>query len=101
MGTHSPKSSERDELFGELEEIVKDAILTGELNDGVLATLVEMTIYSILNDRPLFANSLDEPAFYRRYFYRWVKEGIDEVRKSNEASQKRAEAMPPASALSI
>ncbi len=73
--------------------------MTGEFDDGVLASLIELTVYSILNDRPLFDRPLDEPAFYRRYFYRWVKEGIVEVRKSKEASQNRAEAMPPASAL--
>ena len=76
--------------------------------------MLELAVYSILNDRPLFDQPLDEPAFYRRYFYRWVKEGIEEVRNmttrsdvknrnpggwSNEAFHKRAEAMPPASAL--
>jgi hypothetical protein len=96
LGTDPPKSDQRDELFGELEELVKDAVLTGELNDGVLASLLELTVYSILNDRPIFGNVLEEPAFYRRYFYRWVKEGIDEVRKINGASMGVG-ATPPAS----
>ncbi len=88
MGSDPPKSSQRDELYCELEEHVKDAILTGEIGDPVLASLLELAIHSILNDRPLFANLLEEPAFYRRYFYRWIKEGIEEVRKVNEAAEK-------------
>lgn len=68
-----------------MEEYVKDAIITNEFTDLCLLRLVELTIYSIRNDRPLFPNPLQEPAFYRKYFRQWVDEAIEEKRVISEA----------------
>jgi hypothetical protein len=37
-----------------------------------------LTIASIEERRPLFQSILDEPAFWRRHFYRWIKEFLEE-----------------------
>ena len=75
MGCFAPKSAE---LLGELEDTVKDAILTDDYEDAVLTRLIEITLASITEKRPLFPSILDEPEFYRRYFRRWVEEGMQE-----------------------
>ncbi len=89
MGAGPPKSEEdlgklRD-LLAEMEDAVKDDILSGEVNDLVLSNLIEIVTYSKVTGRPLFASPLDEPAFYRRYFARWVEEGLEEKRKVEQA----------------
>jgi hypothetical protein len=38
---------------------------------------------SILENRPLFLTILEEPVFYRRYFRKWVEEGMEEARRLN------------------
>jgi hypothetical protein len=43
-----------------------------------LNTLIEVTIASIEEKRPLFPSILEEPAFWRRHFYRWIKEYLEE-----------------------
>ncbi len=62
-------------------EYVKDAVLTGDFDSLPLIRLVELTIHSIQHDRPLFSNLLDEPAFYRKHFYIWVREALSEKQK--------------------
>ena len=64
-----------------MEDVVKDDILSGEVTDLVLSNLIEIVTYSKVTGRPLFASPLDEPAFYRRYFQRWIAEGLEEKRK--------------------
>lgn len=68
-----------------MEECVKDAILTNEFTDLVLLRLVELTIYSIRSDRPLFPNPMQEPTFYRKYFRKWVDEALEEKKVISEA----------------
>ena len=47
-------------------------------DDIALNLLVEMTITSILEKRPVFPTIAEEPLIYRRYIYRWVKEALNE-----------------------
>lgn len=89
MGARTPKSEEggafRERRLAELEDIVKDAIYTETSDDPVLLKLIEITMISITENRPLFSGSpLNEPAFYQRYFRRWVQEGLEEARKFKE-----------------
>ncbi len=85
MGRFAPKSAE---LLGELEDIVKDAILTDNYEDPVLTRLIEITLASITEKRPLFPTVLEEPEFFRRYFRRWVEEGMQE-RIQERAAQEQ------------
>jgi hypothetical protein len=78
MGTRGPKRT-REERLEELEEAVNDAILAETTTDRVLSLLLELTITSITEERPLFPNPLDEPLFYKRHFRKWVEEGLREA----------------------
>ena len=80
MGRTTPKSKK---ILEELENVVKDAVVSGS-DDPVLEHLIELTITSLLEGRPLYQNILEEPDFYRRYFKKWVKEGLRE----HEAMEK-------------
>ena len=99
MGAGTPK---RYELYAELEEQVKDAILL-ETDDIVLAQLIELTAASITDGRPLFPTLLDEPQFYRVFFRRWVEEGLKEAAMLQQIEDNLVEktlggeAPPPAS----
>ncbi len=70
-----------------MQEFVKDAILTGELDDINLIQLVDLTIYAIQNEKSLFLSPLDEPAFYRKKFYIWVREALEEKKALLQAEQ--------------
>lgn len=65
-----------------MEDAVKDAIVTQETADYVLLRLIEVTVVSIQEGRPLFSSPLKEPVLYQRYFRRWVEEGLAELLKS-------------------
>ena len=71
--------------YGELEDAVKDLIVTGSTDDSVLDYLVGLTLTAIGEARPLFPNLLEEPYFYQRYFRKWVAEGLEELRKIAES----------------
>jgi hypothetical protein len=71
-----------------MQEFIKDAILANEFPDLSLIRLVELTIHSIQNERPLFPCLLDEPAFYRKHFFYWVREALEE-KKMLEQIQAR------------
>jgi hypothetical protein len=71
-----------------MADLVKDAILTGDVKDPVLSQILELTINSIATDRQLFPNVLTEPAFYRRYIITWVREGIEERKLLDVAGNK-------------
>jgi hypothetical protein len=66
--------------------VVKDAVLTGECDDPILQGLLEITIASINDSRPLYATLLEEPAFYRKFFRKWVVEGLKERSEAREAT---------------
>jgi hypothetical protein len=70
-----------------MQEYVKDAIITNEFRDLVLIRLVELTIYSIQADKPLYINPLDEPAFYRKQFNLWVREALEEKKALEQAER--------------
>jgi hypothetical protein len=70
-----------------MEEYVKDCILTNEYTDLVLLRLVEITIYSIHNDRQVFPSLIQEPVFYRKNFRVWVSQALEEKRAMEEASE--------------
>ncbi len=69
-----------------MEEEVKIAVRDGS-DDPALGLLVEMTLASILEKRPVFPSLAEEPLFYRRYIYRWVKEALDEEAALRNAQQ--------------
>ena len=95
---HPPKSETLEGRLGELEEAVKDHVLTGE-GDVVLRLLVDLTAVSIVEGRPLFPNPLEEPAFFRKFFKEWVREGLQErakLRQAEEEAEKAGGAAPPA-----
>ena len=95
---HSPKSETLEGRLAELEEATKDFILTGE-GDPVLRLLVDLTAVSIIEGRPLFPNPLEEPAFFRKYFKEWVREGLQErakLKQVEEEAEKAGGATPPA-----
>ncbi len=73
-------------MLDEMEEQVKIAARDGS-DDLTLNLLVETTIASILEKRPLFPSIAEEPLFYRRYFYRWVKEALDDEAALRKAQQ--------------
>ena len=52
------------------------------MDDPVLDNLIELTILATYENRPLFPDILKEPIFYRKYFKRWVSEGLEERRAS-------------------
>ena len=83
MGQRIPK---REEVFGELEDTVKDAVLVGS-SDAILMDLLDLTIASINERRPLFQCVLDEPAFYRKYFKRWVEEALEEYARMKKVEK--------------
>ena len=74
-----PKKSEHESL-SEIEDYVKDAILTEDFSDEYFASLFELTLTAKSSGRHLFANPMDEPLFYRRHFVRWIEEGMEEKR---------------------
>lgn len=69
-----------------MEEQVKEA-LSGESRDFHLGALLEITVLSIREGRPLFPSILDEPVFYRRHFKRWVEEYIEEETAIHRVAQ--------------
>ena len=87
MGASGPKLDIED-LFAELEDIVKDAMVEGSTTDHYLGLLLENVLVSIAENRPLYASPLDEPAFYRT-FRRWVAEGIGEAVKISQAQKEK------------
>ena len=87
MGASGPKLDVED-LFAELEDTVKDAMVEGATADHYLGLLLENVLVSIVENRPLFTNPLDEPAFYRT-FRRWVAEGIGEAVKISQAQKEK------------
>ena len=69
-----------------MEEEVKIAVREGS-DDIALNLLIEMTIASIREKRPIFATLAEEPLFYRRYIYRWIKEALNEQAALDDAQQ--------------
>jgi hypothetical protein len=80
------------QLFSDLEDEVKEAIAAGT-RDVILNMLLEVTMASLVDERPLFANIIDEPLFYRRYFLPWVREGLQELRTIENASREAFETL--------
>jgi len=71
-----------------MEQDIRAAI-GGDSNDLVLNSLVELTVASLRDKRPLFNNILDEPALWRRHFRRMVQDVLDEE-DSLQAAQTEA-----------
>lgn len=59
-----------------MEEDVKDCF-HGEVSDVTLGMIVNLTVASLFENRPLFPNPLEEPYFYKTYIKTWVREEID------------------------
>ena len=86
--------------MAELEEAIKDAVITRP-EDPILAILLEVTMASVQDGRPLFPNPLEEPLFYRKYFRRWVLEGLKESADLAKAHQEQERAPLPLSLIHI
>jgi hypothetical protein len=70
-----------------MENVVREAVY-GDTNYIVLAHLLEITRTSIYEKRPIFNSIMEEPAFYRRFFKRWVKDEIDQEMAVKTALQE-------------
>ena len=68
--------------------MVKDAIVEGETSDKVLATMLDIVVPAMQRGTPIFRDTMAEPSFYRRFFRRWVVEGLDELDKMVQASSR-------------
>ena len=62
-----------------MEDVVKDAILTGATEDKVLDKLILLTMKMVVEGRHIAQNPLEEPAFFERQFMRWVADGVKEL----------------------
>jgi hypothetical protein len=51
---------------------------TSGTDDRTLGLLVELTVCSIREKKPLFTSIQDEPVFFRRHFRRWIEEFEEE-----------------------
>jgi hypothetical protein len=74
-----------------MEEYVKDCLLTNEFTDLVLLRLVELTIASDQEGRPLFSNLLSEPVFFRKHFRLWVSEALEEKKALDQQADPFSE----------
>ena len=88
MGAIGPKRIVEFDEMALLAEAVNDAIITGHTNDEVLDLLLDITVVSITEGRPLFPNPLEEPVFYRRYFKEWVLEGLEDIQELKKLSKQ-------------
>jgi hypothetical protein len=77
VGPGRPKRSVGD-IYNEMAEAVNDAIITGVSNDPILDILIDVVATSVIEDRHIFPNPLDEPLLYRE-FRTWVKEGLEDA----------------------
>lgn len=103
MGTYRPKRTveERQEeeekyqtFLEDMENAVKDAITEGT-DDHILSILIDVVSTSIVENRLLYLNPLDEPVHYR-LFCKWVREGLEEA-LAIEKAQHPQEGEPPPS----
>jgi hypothetical protein len=67
-------------LLAEMDDAVGDAVISGATHDPVLAALIDITIASIREDRPLYPDLLDEPILYR-HFRGFVKKALGGLEK--------------------
>ena len=63
-----------------MESAISDAILSGSSNDPVLVALLDLTIASIRDERPVFG-MLEEPVLYR-HFRKFTKKALDGKEKA-------------------
>ena len=63
----------------QMEDEVKDAVLTGATEDRVLDKLILFTMGIVVEGRHIAQNPLEEPAFFERQFKRWVADGVKEM----------------------
>ncbi|GEM_PF-1278987 len=87
MGASGPKRRLGPAELLAMEEAVHAAIEECRTSDRVLDTLLEVTITSLLENRPLFPNPLDEPLMYRLYFRKWVEDSLEVVGKLQRAQK--------------
>lgn len=67
-------------FIGAMSDAVEEAILTKVTSDPVLAVLIDITLASIQENRPLFPNLMDEPILYR-HFKEAVSRGLENLKK--------------------
>jgi hypothetical protein len=82
------RSDESKPNLAELEDEVKDAVITGQSEDLYLLRMIELVLATITTGRELYANPFDEPTFYRRHFLPWVKEGMEERARIKAEQEK-------------
>jgi hypothetical protein len=92
-----PGQSKKIEVEEAYQDFLKDleddirAAVGGDSDDLILNHLVELSIASHRERRPLFPHILDEPAFWRRHFHRLVRQVLDEedaLREATNAAMK-------------
>ncbi|MGD0002888.1 MAG: hypothetical protein ABSE06_01520 [Anaerolineaceae bacterium] len=71
-----------------MEDDVKDAILTGATEDRVLDKLIVITMRVVVEGRHIAQNPLEEPAFFERYFKKWVADGVKELEAARQEKKK-------------
>lgn len=82
-----PKKSEIPSIE-DIEDYVKDAIVSEDFSDPVFALLFDLVIEARVTKRHLFENPLTEPLFFRRYFLKWIDEAIEEKKKIEKIMNK-------------
>jgi hypothetical protein len=65
-----------------MESAVSDVILGGPTSDPMLVALLDLTIASIRDERPVFPSLIDEPILFR-HFRRFVRKALDAQEKIN------------------
>jgi len=66
-----------------MEEAISDVVHGGDTKDLMLVTLLDLTIASIRDERPVFPSIMDEPVLYR-YFRRFTKKALDGQKKIDD-----------------
>jgi hypothetical protein len=91
VGAGGPKRVDGDEtggispfeaLLNHRESAVSDVVLGGPTSDPMLVALLELTITSIRDERPVYPNLIDEPILFR-HFRRFVRKALDAQEKIN------------------
>ncbi len=70
------------ELIDAMADQVSETMLVGKSADPVLAILLDVTIASIKDERPLFPDLLHEPVLYRQF-----RRIVEAVLKSQEGTR--------------
>jgi len=71
-----------------MESEVKDALLEGTVSDRLLLMYIDFAATNVNEQRHLTNDPLNEPRLWRKYFQRWVREGILEGERIDQIERK-------------